>query len=252
MDQLLPFWDEGVYYTRTAKYSLGRRAFVTLIPIVCDTEAATEVSGFTSHSHSNFCRRCLLQISEINNLDPDTWPLRDGQKHREIALLWKESSESVRAALYKEYGERYSDLLRLTYMNIILFTIFDIMHFGDLGALKTHVMEFLQIDNQTLGGEGLGVAKKAKYKRPSNSVMRALWDVIRESPNPGPQLQSLPLDVLQFICFTLGLRSKARKKTVLVRQILEWVSVKHLFWLPADLLNSAQPLTGIRYLPFHP
>lgn len=59
---------------------------MALIPIVCDMEAATEVSGFASHSQHNFCRQCLLQLNDIDNLDPDTWPLRDAWKHKEIAL----------------------------------------------------------------------------------------------------------------------------------------------------------------------
>lgn len=235
VDQLLPFWDEGVYYARTAKYFLGRRAFVALIPIVCDTEAATEVSGFASHSQHNFCRRCLLQLKDIDNLNPDTWPLRDAQKHREIALEWKDSPRSVRAALYNQHGERYSALLGLPYMDLILFTIFDIMHLGDLGALATHAKDFFKIDPTKLGGEGLGTTTKDAYTKPSNSAMRIIWDLIRESRNPGPQLQSLSLKVLQYICFSLGLRSKLRGKAELVRRIVEWVSIKHLFWPPTDL-----------------
>lgn len=236
VDQILPFWEEGVYYTRTAKYILGRRTFVVIIPIVCDTEAATEISGFASHSHHNFCRRCLLQLKDIDNLDPDTWPLRDAQTHREIALEWKNSPEPGRKALFDKHGVRYTELLRLPYMDLILFTIFDVMHFGDLGNLRTHIMDIFQVDHTKLGGEGLGTSTKDNYTKPSNSTMRTIWNVIRENRNLDPQIRRLNFDVLRYICFALGLRTNTRRNaSTLVKRIVEWVRVDPFFCPPIHL-----------------
>ncbi|KAJ3858640.1 hypothetical protein EV359DRAFT_26223, partial [Lentinula novae-zelandiae] len=132
--QLLSFW-EGVFYVRTAQYSLGRRIFIALMPAVCDTEGATQLAGFASHTHTWFCRRCLLPLNEIHNLEPETWVMRDCCQHREIALEWKDASEARWEAIYTEHGIRHSELLELPYWDPILFTIIDNVHFAYLGLL---------------------------------------------------------------------------------------------------------------------
>lgn len=232
VDQLLPFWEEGVYYMRTAKYRLGRRSFVALIPVVCDTEAATEVSGFSSHTHHFFCRRCLLRLNDIDNLQPHTWPLRDSQKHRDFALQWKTGSATERKELYDTHGLRWTDLLRLPYMDIILFTIFDILHFGDLGNFRTHIMEFFKINHEALGGEGLGISTDPKSKskpklKPSNSTMRTIWNTIRENRALFLELKKLQYDLLWYICYELGLQTNTPRKNtdILVSRIVQWVRI---------------------------
>lgn len=69
--QLLSFW-EGIFYVQTAQHSLGRRVFIALMPAVCNTEGATQLAGCASHTHTWFCRRCLLPLNEIHNLKPET------------------------------------------------------------------------------------------------------------------------------------------------------------------------------------
>ncbi|KAJ3924474.1 MAG: hypothetical protein NXY57DRAFT_866078, partial [Lentinula lateritia] len=126
--QLLPF-REGVFYVCTARYLLGRRVFIVLIPAVCDTEGAHQLSGFASHSHTYFCRQCLLQIGNIHNLVPKTWLMRDSAQHRELALKWKEAStEEEHQKIHDEYGIRWLELLELPYWDPVLFTIINDMH----------------------------------------------------------------------------------------------------------------------------
>ncbi|KAH7870084.1 uncharacterized protein C8R40DRAFT_997350, partial [Lentinula edodes] len=147
--QLLPFW-EGVFYVHTARYLLGRRVFIALIPAVCDTEGAHQLSGFASHSHTYFCRRCLLQIGDIHNLVPKTWLMRDSAQHRELALKWKEAStEEECQKIYDKYGIRWSELLELPYWDPVLFTIIDDMHFAQLGLFETHLRDIWQIDHKS-------------------------------------------------------------------------------------------------------
>ncbi|KIK51103.1 hypothetical protein GYMLUDRAFT_137841, partial [Collybiopsis luxurians FD-317 M1] len=139
VEQLLPFWEEGVYYLCTAKCFFGRKAFVVLIPIFCDAEAAAHIAGFAGHSHHYFCRHCLSELKDIDNLNPATWLKCDWETHKEVALLWKDSPAHIQQQLYDQYGLHYSELLRLPYINLLKFTIFDSMHFGDLGLLESHI-----------------------------------------------------------------------------------------------------------------
>ncbi|KAJ4468448.1 hypothetical protein C8J55DRAFT_437849, partial [Lentinula edodes] len=162
--QLLAFW-EGVYFTRTARHQIGRKVFVVLLPIVCDTEAAIQISGFAAHNHTYFCRRCLLPISDIHNLDPETWIMRDPVKHRELAFEWKVASRARREAIYKAHGIRFTELMELPYWDPILFTVIDDMHFGYLGLFKTHLREIWGIDHEKLSGDGLHPDLSNKKRR---------------------------------------------------------------------------------------
>ncbi|KAJ3862528.1 hypothetical protein EV359DRAFT_45007 [Lentinula novae-zelandiae] len=173
--QLLAFW-EGVYYTRTARHRIGQKVFVVLLPVVCDTEAAIQISGFAAHNHTYFCRRCLLPISDIYNLDPETWIMRDPAKHRELAFEWKIASPARRDAIYKAHGIRFTELMELPYWDPILFTVIDDMHFGYLGLFKTHLREIWGIDHEKNSGDGLhpDLSQQATNGRP-DFAMGEYW-----------------------------------------------------------------------------
>ncbi|KAJ3782299.1 hypothetical protein GGU10DRAFT_246422, partial [Lentinula aff. detonsa] len=145
-DELLLLWD-GVFYTHTADYHWGRTVSLALVPAVCDAEASHSLSGFASHEHTCFCLRCLLPRNEIHNLDPETWPRRNLEQHRSQAFLWRDaSSTSQRDKIYKEYGVRWSELLRLPYWNPITFTLIDSMHMGYLGLFSTHIQKIWKMN----------------------------------------------------------------------------------------------------------
>lgn len=59
VDMILPFW-EGIAYAKTFNYPMGRTVAAVVIPVVCDTEAAHQISGFPGHMHRFFCTQCLL------------------------------------------------------------------------------------------------------------------------------------------------------------------------------------------------
>ncbi|KDQ52401.1 hypothetical protein JAAARDRAFT_50302 [Jaapia argillacea MUCL 33604] len=45
VDNLLEFWDPGVWFSRTANYDLGRLIMAALVPLVADMLAARQVRG---------------------------------------------------------------------------------------------------------------------------------------------------------------------------------------------------------------
>ncbi|KAJ4498599.1 hypothetical protein C8R41DRAFT_756435 [Lentinula lateritia] len=181
VQQLLPFW-KGVYYLRTARYTLGRTIFAVLIPAVCDTEGAHQLSGFASHSHTYFCRRCLLPIQEIHNLDPEKWVMRDGNKHRQLAFEWKDAPIARRNMIYQENGLRWSELLDLPYWDPIRFTVIDDMHLGYLGLFETHLREIWKIDDKKNGGNGLHPDTKDQKKISNASLRNSLKPNYGSSP----------------------------------------------------------------------
>ncbi|KAJ3838280.1 hypothetical protein F5878DRAFT_513132, partial [Lentinula raphanica] len=186
VSQLLPFW-RGISYTRTAHYRTGRTVFMALLPTVCDTEAAIQISGFAAHNHTYFCRRCLLPINDIHNLEPDTWIMRDPDKHKELALEWKEAPQARREAIYRDHGVRWTELLSLPYWNPIPHTVIDDMHLGYLGLFRTHLRLIWGIDHEKNSGDGL-CPDTEKQRKLSKASLRHLLNEIRANT---PTLQQL-------------------------------------------------------------
>lgn len=70
VNDLLPFWDPGVYFSRTFRYAKGRLVRCVVIPLVCDLPAVRQMAGFAGHSSTHFCSFCLLPHDQIGNLNP--------------------------------------------------------------------------------------------------------------------------------------------------------------------------------------
>ena len=64
VDELLEFWDPGVWYTRTPYHTSGKLVKVALVPLICDLKAARRVMGHGSHSAKKFCSICSPLGSE--------------------------------------------------------------------------------------------------------------------------------------------------------------------------------------------
>ena len=68
----------------------------------------------------------------------NTSPMRDFlQMKKNITEIGKQRTESARKALESKYGARYTELIRLEYVDLIKFTIIDPMHNLFLGTAKT-------------------------------------------------------------------------------------------------------------------
>ncbi|KAJ4493946.1 hypothetical protein C8J55DRAFT_416731 [Lentinula edodes] len=158
VDELLLLW-HGVFYTHTAECPQGRSVSLAVLPAVCDAEGAHSLSGFASHEHTYFCVRCLLPKNDIHNLKPETWPRRDLEEHRKVASLWRDApSIADRDKIFKDYGVRWSELLRLPYWNPITFTLIDSMHMGYLGLFSTHIRKIWKMDAEkpkSVGPDGV-------------------------------------------------------------------------------------------------
>nr|VWO99119.1 Zn(2)-C6 fungal-type domain-containing protein [Ganoderma boninense] len=139
VDELLVFWDTGVFFSRTAKYDCGRLVRAALVPLVCDLPAARQTAGFGGHGAKFFCSMCILTKVSINDIRYKTWVPRTCHQHRLDAEAWRDApSVSARNAAFKLNSTRWSELLRLPYWNPITYTVIDSMHNHYLGLLKFH------------------------------------------------------------------------------------------------------------------
>ncbi|KZT08857.1 uncharacterized protein LAESUDRAFT_617409, partial [Laetiporus sulphureus 93-53] len=221
IDDLLAFWDPGVFFSRTASYPKGRLVHCAVIPLVCDLPAARQVSGHGSYSASFFCSFCKLRLEDIENFDSNTWPKRDPMEHRKHAEEWrKANSYEARASIFKAHGVRWSQLLKLPYWDPIAFTVVDTMHNQYLGLIRTHCKEIWGMNIEVEDGDGMYVHARNVPPRPSDTDMQEGKHLLYGGSMS--QLAKCTKAVLWHLCFEHDLRC-ARTKKQLLASLVHWV-----------------------------
>ncbi|PIL32244.1 hypothetical protein GSI_05489 [Ganoderma sinense ZZ0214-1] len=214
VDELLEFWNSGVFFACTAKYPDGRLVRCALVPLVCDLPAARQTAGFGGHQAKFFCSMCKLPQSEINNLDVNAWPLRDCEDHKLSAKAWKEMpSARAREEAFKQNSIRWSELLELPYWDPIQYTVIDSMHNHYLGLLKHHCRKIWGMTISEDTGD-------QEPTRPPEDALSAGFRILHSGTEK--ELSSCSKDVLRYICYTLNIQFQKSKKDHLCKLLMEW------------------------------
>ncbi|CAB4491857.1 unnamed protein product [Rhizophagus irregularis] len=132
VDELLELW-KGWRVQKTYQYTEGLDIKVALIIGSSDTPATRKLFG-----HGSAVMKC----------------------HRQYAHEWLQcNSKSSRDTHFKEHGVRWSELLRLPYMDPIRFAVVDPMHCLFLGIAKW-IIKSIFINQNKLSMEQLRIAQK--------------------------------------------------------------------------------------------
>jgi hypothetical protein len=168
VDELLELW-RGWRVPKTYQCSDGLDIKVALIIGSSDTPATRKLFGHGSAVMK--CHRCEKRstYSEVykkthyggmQNYDKWVTNLANPSLHRQHAHEWLQcNSKSSRNAHFKEHGVRWSELLRLPYMNPIRFAVVDPMHCLFLGVAKW-IIKSIFIGQNKLSMEKLRIAQK--------------------------------------------------------------------------------------------
>ncbi|KAI0822496.1 hypothetical protein BC628DRAFT_1281695, partial [Trametes gibbosa] len=223
VDELLVFWESGIFFSRTAKFVTGRLVRCALVPLVCDLPAARQTAGFGAHNAKYFCSVCNLEHSDIDNLDMASWPPRTAEAHRKAAWEWK-AKESVaqREAAFKENSTRWSELLRLPYWDPIRYTVIDSMHNHYLGLLKHHCRS---IWGMSISAEDEDHGESTTSPQPTEEE-QALGVAYLNS-GTSTQLASCKKAVLKYLCTTVGIQARKPSKDRLLTLLEAWVSTAY-------------------------
>jgi len=223
--QVLPFWEPGVYFSRTALYQSGRLARLAIIPLVADIMAARQMSGFSSISSKYFCHMCYLLACDIENFDISSWPPRDNDTHNEQAKKWQmaETSED-RQKIFDTYALRWSALLDLPYWRALTFTTIDSMHAHWINALKNHLDTVWGIDPSAACSDGY-VLPMGRPRRPHKDAMTEGLHKLKKAlkERKVDVIISLEKPVIFYLCFDHDIR-RAGTKLMMARNLMDWVS----------------------------
>lgn len=223
VDDLLRFWEPGVFVKQTARYFEGRLCRAALIPVVCDLPAARQVSGFALHSSTHFCSFCKLPLHEIDNLEPNSWPIRTWKEHQQSASAWKNATSAAeRLKLYRQNGVRWSELLRLPYWDPTTFVVLDCMHSLLLGDLQRHCREVWGMDSHLEDDEFH--AKPDGKRSVTHDELRNGEHILKYGSDK--EVSALPYNVLYKLCSdTKTIRYSRKRKEQLVKCLLHHVSL---------------------------
>jgi Transposase family tnp2 len=222
VDDLLDFWDPGVYLTRTHQHPDGLLVRCAVVPLVCDLPAARQMSGFAHFKSKHFCSECHQTLDDINDLEYDTWKPRTCSDHLDAAKMWRDAeSWTQRATAAETNGVRWSELLRLPYWDPTRYTVIDSMHSFFLRLFLHHCRNIWGMNATMEDGDGISVDK---YQT-DEAEMRTAYRVLEAATKTG--LKELRPAVLRQLCQELDLDFRGRKG-LLINRLLQYVS-----WIPS-------------------
>ncbi|KAJ2936177.1 hypothetical protein H1R20_g917, partial [Candolleomyces eurysporus] len=236
VDDLLELWEHGVYLTRTVSHPSGRRVRCALGPLVCDLPAARQMSGFAHYRSRNFCSECDCTLDQINDSVKREWNPRTRRGHLYAATQWKEAkSTTEREKITKQYGVRWSELLRLPYWDPIQFTVIDSMHAFYLRLFQHHCQSVWGMDINFEDGEG--VTFDVRSNQPTENEMKTADQILRHGTRE--MLTGLSRNVLRELCRQTSLPFN-RNKAVLLDGLLEYRVQQKWFTAEGVHLGSAE------------
>ncbi|KAG2141058.1 hypothetical protein DEU56DRAFT_734574 [Suillus clintonianus] len=141
VSDLLRLWQDGIKIP-TESCPEGCIVRIILVAVVCDKPAAHKIGGFASHSHTNFCTTCWINIANKDKhsaFAKGAFRARTDEEHRRLGEQYRRlTTANARKNFVKDFATRYTQLSRLPYFNIVEQVIIDPMHNLFLGLVKTH------------------------------------------------------------------------------------------------------------------
>lgn len=235
VDDMLDFWEPGVYFSRTSRYARGRLSLGALLPMICDLLAARQISGFPSPNATYLCSVCEITQDDIENLIKGTWKFRTYEGHCAQAQRWLTlESEDARKRFIRDGGVRWTEFLRLPYWRPNLFTVLESMHAHNLRNLRHHIWVTWGMNSASISGDGQLWYKRDAPPCPIRSNATA-WQEKLKILQTGSEdkLRAQRYPVLWHLCHDLDLR-RAGSKRMLARNLLSWVCVLLSIKLPLD------------------
>ena len=158
VEELLKLWN-GIEMVTTEGNQLIR---AVLLCHSSDILATRKMGGFVGHGALKGCSLCLKSFvthsftekPDYGGFDCENWPNRSMNDHQRKGFEWKHAkTQAERQKIEREYGVRFTELLRLPYFDCARFSVVDPMHNILLGTAKLMITIWKEksiISNQNL------------------------------------------------------------------------------------------------------
>lgn len=124
----------------TFQFPNGVFILAKLAALIADLEASRKVAGFMQHSAKMFCSFCLCDNTYLEDLDFNSWQLRNGAQVRQEAEAWRtERTKAGRQIKEALNGVRWTPLHRLPYWDPVKHVVLGFMHNWLEGILQHHL-----------------------------------------------------------------------------------------------------------------
>ena len=143
VDELLDLWN-GIQLRTSSLFGFtSLRCALTCVS--SDLPATRKVCGFAGHSAAMGCSKCKVKFKsglfgdklDYSGYNRDSWQPRDRNSHMaEISFILNAKTKTEMLKLEKQFGTRYSELLRLPYFDVVRYHCVDVMHNLLLGTAK--------------------------------------------------------------------------------------------------------------------
>lgn len=113
---------------------------IKIAPLIADLEAARKAGGFMAHGATFFCSFCLCTSNQVEDLNLQSWTLRNGAEVRQQGQVWLNlTTKSDREAQAQATGVRWTPLHSLPYWDPVKHVMLGFMHNWLEGILKHHL-----------------------------------------------------------------------------------------------------------------
>ena len=124
----------------TSRHPNGIPVQVKVAPLMADLEGSRKVGGFLAHGATMFCSFCLCTGEQLEDLNIQSWTLRNGALVRAQAKAWLQQTTKVgRDAHQKLTGVRWTPLHHLPYWDPVKHVVLGFMHNWLEGILQHHL-----------------------------------------------------------------------------------------------------------------
>lgn len=218
VDELLELWDPGVHLSSTPAHPFGRTIRVALGQVIADLAACRTVAGFAAESHTIFCSVCNLRRQNATNFIRASWGRRSHEDHLKRCTQWrKATSQEERRAIEKEYGVRWTELLRLPYWRSSRQTAIDMMH-ALYRLLEVHCRDLWGMDSAK--SDDMGEGFNLGFKIPNPASLAAAEETLLTQPIS--RVNNLRYPQVQALAYSLGFYV-GRTHQQLVSDLERWV-----------------------------
>ena len=169
VEDLLKLWNGIEMLTTEGKQVIH----AALLCNSSDIPATRKVGGFVGHGVLRGCSHCLKSFTtstfgdkaDYSGFDYVAWPKRSVEEHRRKGMEWKHAKTQVeRHKIEREYGVRFTELLRLPYFDSIRFSVVDPMHNILLGTTKLMITIWKENKFILLSPHQMWVGSRTKFR----------------------------------------------------------------------------------------